>query len=332
MANSTMSDVAKEAGVALTTVGRVLNGGYVSQEKRERVQAAIKKLGYVPNKMARSLKASESKLIGILMRFNANQVFVSIERGLTGAIESAGYNSYTLTDYSGNIADEIDEFISRKVDALMIISIPEIERDCIEKLQNAKIPVVMIERCHDIPKVDGVYINDLDGAKQAVKGMIKKGAKRVAFVGCDPFNGPNPVPGVEEERYEGYVSALEDLGLEKDDDLIVFTENYASQCGYAAAKKLVDNNIEFDAVFCTSDLIAAGFLQYAYAVKLRVPDDFQIAGYDDTIAKMLAPEISSISLDYEKIGVEAVSMALSRIKAPELPRRSVRVDTIYTER
>ncbi len=326
MANSTMSDVAKEAGVALTTVGRVLNGGYVSQEKRERVQAAIKKLGYVPNKMARSLKQSESKLIGILMKFNANQVFVSIERGLTRAIESAGYNCFILTHYSGSIENEIDEFISRKVDALMIISMLDIENEYLEKIQNAKIPIVMIERVIDIPKTDGVYINDLDGAKKATFGMIKKGAKRIAFVGCRPNDN------VEGERFEGYLAALKDAGIERDESLIKFIDEYTSENGYNSAKSLLESGAEFDAVFCTSDLIAAGFMQYVYPKNLRVPDDFLIAGYDDTIAKLLSPEISSVSLDYEKIGIEAVSMALSRIKAPDMPSRRVKVDTIYTER
>lgn len=276
--------------------------------------------------MARSLKQSESKLIGILMKFNANQVFVSIERGLTRAIESAGYNCFILTHYSGSIENEIDEFISRKVDALMIISMLDIENEYLEKIQNAKIPIVMIERVIDIPKTDGVYINDLDGAKKATFGMIKKGAKRIAFVGCRPNDN------VEGERFEGYLAALKDAGIERDDRLIKFIDEYTSENGYNSAKSLLESCAEFDAVFCTSDLIAAGFMQYVYPQNLRVPDDFLIAGYDDTIAKLLSPEISSVSLDYEKIGIEAVSMALSRIKAPDMPSRRVKVDTIYTER
>ncbi|MDO4459819.1 MAG: LacI family DNA-binding transcriptional regulator [Clostridia bacterium] len=330
MANSTMSDVAKEAGVALTTVGRVINGGYVSDEKRERVLAAIQKLGYVPNKMARSLKGGESKLIGVFMRFNTNQVFVSIANGISKAVEAAGYNTFVVTSYRRDVSQDIDEFISRKVDALMIISIWDIDVALIEKVQNAGIPVVMIERCLEIPKVDGVYINDRDGAKTAVKGMIRKGAVKPAFVGLPISALPHTY--VERERYEGYLAALDEMNIEVNESRICFTDGYGLEDGRMAAEKLISGGVDFDSVFCTSDILAAGLMQYLYEKNIRVPDDVMIAGYDDTIARMLSPQISSVTLDTDRIGVEAVSMALSRIKAPELPRREVRVDTVYVDR
>ena len=326
MANSTMADVAREAGVALTTVGRVLNGGYVSEEKREKVNAAIRKLGYVPNKMARSLKASESKLIGVFLRFNPNQLYAHIANGLTRAIEAAGYNSYIITSYDRRYENQIDEFISRKVDGLMIVSMADVGEKVVEKVQNAGIPVVMIERCLDMPKVDRVVINDFDGAKEAVNSLIDYGCRDIAYVGMKPNHS------VEQERYDGYVKALLESGFEQKPGLVKMTESYTMEAGFEAAKQLVESGTKVDAAFCTADTLAAGFMQYLYTKNIRVPDEIRLTGYDDVIAKLLSPQISSVSLNYDLIGEKAMKLMLYRIKNPQLEAREIRTDTKFNKR
>lgn len=327
MANSRMTDVAKAAGVSLTTVGRVLNGGYVSEDKRKRVNDAIQKLGYVPNKMARSLKVSESKFIGILLRHNDNQLYAKIGAGIERAIEKAGYNALSMTHIDGKYEPQIDEFISRKVDAIIIPSNGELDIKLLEKLQNAGIPVVLVEREREaLQHHDFVMINDIGGAKKAVNFLIEKGRKRIGFIGASSYGS------VEKERYTGYCEALQDAGLQIDENIIYAHGRYNLDDGYIGMKKFIEEKADFDAVYCTSDILAAGAMQALYEYGIKVPDEVMLVGYDDTIARLLSPPITSVALDLEGLGEAAVNFALSRIKEPELDSRFIRIDTVLHER
>lgn len=327
MANAKLADVAKAAGVSLTTVGRVLHGGYVSENKRERVEKAVKELGYVPNKMAQGLKMRESKMIGNLMRFNPNLLYEQISKGIGRAAGEKGYGVYAVTDYDGNVENQIDELIARKVDAVVIISFSLIETDSIRKITAAGIPVVMVERVQDIPGVDRVVINDIGGAYDATTALIENGRSNISFVGVEPSGR-----SVELERREGYEKALKDKGFEVKPDYIYEATAYSSEQGYVAAKTIYEKGSRPDGFFCTSDLLASGVMQYLYENKVNIPEEVAIVGYDDTISHMLAPKISSVGLDSEKIGDCVMEMILTRLKNKELAPRETRLDTVFVDR
>lgn len=327
MANAKLADVARLAGVSLTTVGRVLHGGYVSDDKRERVEEAVKKLGYVPNKMAQGLKMKESKMIGNLMRFNPNLLYEQISKGIGRAAGEYGYGVYAMTDYDGNVETQVDELISRKVDAVVAISFASLKKELIEKIISAGIPVVMVERTVNMPGVDRVVINDIGGAYDATTALIGNGRTNIAFVGVKPFD-----KSVEIERREGYENALKDAGLQIKPEIICETEGYSAECGYTAAKAIYEGGAMPDAFFCTSDLLASGVMQYLYEKKINIPAQVAVAGYDDTISHMLAPKISSVALDTEKIGECVMEMIVTRLKNKDMESRETRIDTIFIDR
>ena len=327
MANAKLADVARAAGVSLTTVGRVLHGGYVSEDKRERVEKAVKELGYVPNKMAQSLKMRESRMIGNLMRFNPNLLYEQISKGIGRAAGEKGYGVYAVTDYDGNVENQIDELIARKVDAVVIISFSSVKADEIAKITAAGIPVVMVERTQNIPGVDRVVINDIGGAYDATTALIKNGRTNISFVGVKPLDKT-----VELERRQGYEKALTDAGIEICDSYIREAESYGPESGYKAAKSIYESGARPDGFFCTSDLLASGVMQYLYEKSISIPDEVAIVGYDDTISHVLAPKISSVGLDAEKIGDCVMDMILTRLKDKEMEPREARIDTVFVDR
>lgn len=327
MNNVKMSDIAKAAGVSMTTVGRAIHGGYISDDKREKINKAIDELGYVPDKMARSLKNHESRMIGHLMIFNPNMLYANINNSISRCALEKGYSVFSLTNYNWNFGEQIDEFISRRVDAVVLTSISDFEERYIKKLTAMDIPVVMVERTQKFPKVDRVIVNDVGGAYKAVFEMINSGRKRIGFIGVN-----RPKESVEIERKNGYLQSLHDSGLPVENRLIFEAGEYDINNGYLGAKAIIEAGAEPDALFCTSDILAAGAMQYLYEREIRVPQAVMVTGYDDTISNMVAPKINSVALDTEKIGELVMNMILARLENPQIPDQIERVDTIYIGR
>jgi DNA-binding LacI/PurR family transcriptional regulator len=328
MNNTRMTDIAKTAGVSLATVGRALHGGYISDEKKKRIDEAIAELGYIPNMAASGLKSSHSRLIGNLMRFNPNQLYAKIALGIERNLMNSGYSMLALTMYN---KDEeramIDELISRRVDGIILTSMTIVSRAEIEKIRDMGISVVMVERAMDIPYTDSILIDDFGGAYKAVKSLYETGRKRIGFIGEQVKFG-----NVENDRYRGYEKAVaEDLGCTPS-SLVSFTKGYDIEDGYMAAEKLFKISPVPDALFCTSDILAAGAMQYLYKRKIRIPEDVSIIGYDDTISSFLSPKISSVSIDIDRIGSEAAQMIISRLSDSKIPSRKIYTDTILRNR
>lgn len=352
----TMSDVAKAAGVSLTTVGRVLHGGYISQEKREKIERAIRELGYIPNKAASGLKSSKSHMIGHLMQFNPNQLYANIASGIERSAMARGYSVLALTMYSPKEEEVmLQELLGRGVDGIVITSNTRIRRETVERLVRQEIPVAMVERTLGLPGIDSIMVNDRGGAFSAVEALCRKGRRRIGFVGPGDFGSQ-----VEESRFDGYGQALRAGGLALKEEWVVRTKGYSCKDGYEAARRLFGagemegsghgslaavhdgpDNLKGmqddmpgipDAVFCASDILAAGVLQYLYARGLRVPEDVSVTGYDDTLASYLSPKLSSVALDVEAMGEQVLEMLLSREPDPGREARTVYIDTVYVDR
>ena len=205
MGNATMHDVAKLAGVSLATVGRVLHkNGYVSQENREKVEAAVKALGYIPNSAAQLLKNSCSRMLGHILHFSPNLLFGQISRGVDRAAAERGYSVLSFTKYGSPGEDQriVTEFISRRVEGVLITSLQEFDQGLLDKLLDAGIPTVRIERAP--PGADRVMVDDFQGAYQGARSLVEAGHKHIAFIGVGGDSR------VERLRLLGYRKALEE--------------------------------------------------------------------------------------------------------------------------
>lgn len=325
----TLMDVANAAHVSIATVSRVLHhNGYVSAEVRELVEATIAELGYIPNQSARTLRNNKSYLIGSMVVPNPNGLYFRINDSIHKAAHEKGYECLTMevSRTRKNEAEIIDTFIGLHVDGLVITSNPGIDRASLQRLRDAGVAVVAVERGYLSEGIDTLSVEDEQGVYAAVSHMAALGHRRVALI-C-----PKPEHDVERRRYEGYLRAVREYHLETDDELIRLTDGYAAEDGQAAAKALLNLSSPPTAVFCTADTLASGVMKEAAARSLRIPRHLSIAGYDDVLARELTPAINSVALDDTDIGKNVIELIEARIAAPLRPAEERMIRTIYVAR
>jgi LacI family transcriptional regulator len=324
-----MTDVAKAAGVSIATVGRVLHGnGYVSAEAKEKILAAIDALGYVPNQMARTLKQNRSGLIGSLVIGNPNDLYRRINQSVQEAAGRHGCQLLTLEGQFGNRDDEtlINHMIGLRVDGLVITSHPNVSPRIFERLRGAGIAVVTVERGYAELGIDSLLVQDLTGAYDAVRQIAAKGHRRVGLIAAEPFHA------VEQQRLEGYRSAVQDFSLAESDALVRLCSGYAVENGRLAMEQLLALPEPPTAVFATSDTLAAGALQTLYDRRLRVPEDISLVGYDNVLSSMLSPPLDSVALMLDDIGETVMELLTGRIAEPDRPVQVRSIRTLYVDR
>ena len=320
MNNVTLQDVAQAAGVSLATVSRALHGGYVSAEMRRRIEEAVRALRYIPNQSAAALKRNRSRTIGHLMHFHDNLLTSRINTGLARAAREKGYSLFSATSRSGEDSRRMaEELISRRMDGMVVTSCRELPAETAAHLAEVGIPTVLIERWAPGAVGDRIRIDDVAGARCAVAQRLAAGRKRVAFIGCGDFSQE-----VERQRLWGYREALESAGVPEETRLIRLTEAYTPEEGRQAMEAILESG-GCDAVFCASDLLAAGVLQSLYRRSIRVPDQIAVTGYDNTVSAMLSPQISSVALDCDEIGRQAMALLLRRMDNPGLEEKEITI-------
>lgn len=329
MANIKMTDVAAAAGVSIATVGRVLHkNGYVSDEARVRVEKAVTELGYVPNRMARALKQQKSGVIGSLVVFNRNTLYQKINSSIIDAAEKHGYKLLTIEGRQDVREEEdlVDQFIGMQVEGLVVTSNRFVPRELFDRLHRLNIPVVMVERTLQHRYVDNLAVRDVQGAYLPVSQMIRKGHRRIGLIAVEREDN------VERERFEGYIKALEEGGILRDDSLIHLYSQYTLESGLHAMEKLLELEEPPTAVFCTADTLAAGAMQLLHSRNLHVPGDMSIAGYDNVLATELSPPINSVDLALQDIGETVLRLLKRRMENPEAESVTEPIDTIYVNR
>lgn len=321
-----MADVARLAGVSPTTVGRVIHkNGYVSAENRQRVEAAVRKLGYVPNTLAQGLK-NGVQLIGHILQFNPNMLFAQISRAVDEACTQQGYRVLNFTKYGLPGEDEriVTEFIGRRVSGVIITSIGQLEPALIKRLERARIPIVWVERAPE--QADRVLLDDHAGAYCAAQSMIKAGHKQIAYIGMD---SPQPV---EKLRLQGFRQALQDNGLKPDRRLEKLMPDYRPPSGRQAMAGLWEASPRPTAVFAAADTLLCGAMQYLYQAQVKIPSDISLMGYDNTVAEMLSPPVDSIGIHAGEMGRKAVELLLQRRQEPAGPPQTLWVGTELVSR
>ena len=324
-----MSDVARAAGVSIATVGRVLhNNGYVSKEVRERIEAAIGSLGYVPNQNARTLKSSRSGIIGSLVLQSDNNLYYRINDSIISAARRHGYGSVTMEAQHGarNELQLIQSFIGMGVDGLVMISNAHITPDMFVMLRQAHIPVAAVERGYLEQGVDSLIVNDFEAVRDAAGRIASRGHRRIGLIAVEPRHD------VELQRLDGYKAAMKDAGLELDDALIRLVDDYTAPNGKNAANALLGLSSPPTAIMAMADTLAAGAMQAAYERHLRIPDSLSIVGYDDVLSQSLSPAIDSVGLALDGVGDGVMELLMKRMKDPNRPAEQRLISTYYSQR
>jgi DNA-binding LacI/PurR family transcriptional regulator len=305
VASVSIYDIAREAGVALGTVSRVLNEApNVGSETRARVQEAIKRLDYRPSSVARSLARGTTRSLAMLVPDLSNPLFGDMA---SGAQDAADASDHTVLIYGTNGSVErerryINSFLDQKVDGLLLVRsvLPAEELAPIA----GRIPVIQLGNELDIPGVRIIQVDQLHGARSAVDHLIGLGHRRIGFL-----EGPRQLNAIL-DRSSGYLQALAMADIDTDQALIAHgTLDEAG--GFAAMTELIERAIPMTAVFASTDLMALGALSALHRHGVSVPDDISVVGFDDIrISRYLPVPLTTVREPTHEVGALAVEMAL----------------------
>jgi len=306
-------DVAVAASVSVGTVSNVLNRrDKVAAETVERVLAAIDELGFVRNDAARQLRAGRSRSVGLVVPDAGNPFFADVARGAEARAEED-----RLSVLLGNSDEDpsredryLDLFREQRVNGVLISPASDVT-DKLERMQDAGIPVVLVD--HELPgsALCSVSVDDVEGGYLAVRHLIDIGRRRIAFIG-----GPSSIAQVA-NRLSGARRAVD----EKPGASLEVIEMPALTVlnGRSAGEDIVGRAVRPEAIFAANDLLAVGLLQaFSMFSTVRVPDDIALIGYDDIdFASAAVVPLSSIRQPARLIGHTAVDLLLRSIDDPD---------------
>lgn len=325
MANVTIHDVAKEAGVSIATVSYVLNNRRrVGEDARRRVLQAVERLGYRPNITARNLQAGETRLLGYSWRPTPPDQFNPIlDRFLHAVAEAAAAHGYrVLTFPTPSLEAELTTYeemiLIGQVDGFFLSNTNQDDAR-VRSLLDSGFPFVSFGRANpewDFPWVD---VDGTEGVRQATTHLIQQGHRRIACLAWpeDSLTG--------RYRLQGYLDAMRQAGLCVEAEWVVVAENTHADA-YAKTLTLLDlpPRQRPSAIVAMSDLMAMGVINAGWDHGLEVGRDLAVVGFDDApIARFLRPPLTSISQPLDQVGEHLVSMLVALIKGQKLAKRQI---------
>ena len=308
-ANPTMNDVAREAGVALKTVSRFVNGETnINPLLASRIAAAITVLGYRRNLAAASIRPGwTSKTLGVIIGDLANPYYSVLSRAIERYASERGYLVISASsDESGEKHDRlVDRLMEQRVDGLIVVPPKDAGRDW-STVPPPFPPLVFLDRPVDFDRADFILADNSGGARSATLELIANGARRVAFVG-DAF-------GIHtmRKRYDGYRAALAEQGIEVDDELVISTAHSGEQAALSVSELLASTDT--DAIFAANNRSSVGALLAFRKAGRRVP----LIGFDDFEGAMLStPAVSVVSQDISEMGRRAAELVFARLEGDD---------------
>jgi LacI family transcriptional regulator, galactose operon repressor len=314
----TLKEIAKLANVSSATVSKVINGKdkYISEATRKRVLEIVEKEGYIPNGIAKSLKMQKTKTIGIIIPDVMNLFFSELARGVEDAAENKGYTVILCnSDNKESKAKRYMEVLQEKmVDGIIITAS---EKGDYSSIKSGNIPTVLLDRDIDADKKIGrIIVDNKEGAYKATNHLIKKGCKNIAIISSSTKNKPSA------ERIKGYENALLDKNISIDRDKI-YLDSYTIESGYTGIKEIIKNT-KVDGIFCGNDLIAIGAVKALKEMKINIPGDVKIVGFDDIqTSQYMDPPLTTIKQPIYEMGEEAVNMLIGIIKKENVDKVKV---------
>lgn len=326
---TTIKDVAKRAGVSTSTVSHVMNATrFVSDDKRQRVNAAVRELGYRPSSIARSLKVKRTGTIGMLVTTSSNPFFAEVVQGVEQRCYERGYTLF-LCNTKGDarrMKANLDALEEKRVDGLLLLC--SVSDKKISRLFEtpASTPIVVTDWGPASDHMDRIYDNSQYGGYLATRHLIEMGHTRI---GC--ISGPMDRRSAS-ERVEGFLKAMGQAGIDVRPEWII-EGDFNCESG-VRAMRILDNLAERpDALFVCNDMMALGVLNEANRIGIQVPDDLSIIGYDDIyIARYMTPPLTTIHQPTRKLGAMAVDTLLDRLDTKRAQGEIIRIEPNLVER
>lgn len=317
---ATIKDIARQAGVAPSVVSRALNNKYgVKEETKELIQKIAREMDYYPNTAARSLVTRKTGTIGVMMADISEPYYSQIIKGMEFVASQTGYtllfsNSYESVERNRVLQKMI---FSERVDGLVIVGSNIQEKNFVMTLLEQEIPFVLIERNFSDPRVNCIWVDNIEGAYLATKHLIDKGHSKIAHIAGNFYYQ------VALDRIEGYKKALNEAGIGFSEELIA-SGNFISKDAYEAMKELLRH--QCSAVFVANDAMAYGALQAISEAGLVVPDDIAVIGFDDLeFSALTNPPLTTIRQPRHEMGKKSLEILNSVLQGERIEEAGVKI-------
>ncbi|MCA9909483.1 MAG: LacI family DNA-binding transcriptional regulator [Anaerolineae bacterium] len=321
----TIFDVAKAAGVSISTVSRVVNNnGRISEQTRARVTAQMEALGYIPNEHARRLAGTtHTGVIGLLVHALGTEYIGEIIRGIEEQLEHDDYDLivHTTHRHKGREADYVSTITQRHADGLLLV-VPIGHEEYLDRLNQLHFPYVLVDVDVPIPSTSSsVGTTNRLGAYEATRHLLELEHRRIAFVTDTPNISSSG------QRLKGYQEALQEFGVPFDPQLVQ-EDNFNKPDPRLLIEKLLALKNAPTAILASSDLIAFRIQEILGEAGLQVPQDVSVVGVDDILqASLEYRKLTTVHQPLYEMGKEAARMLLALIEDPELQPQRVQLQT-----
>lgn len=317
----TIKEIAKLAGVGITTVSRVINNsGPVSPKTREKVMAVVTEYNYIPNNSARNLKATTSNSVALLVKSIANPFFQKMIHVIEQKVALRGFQ--LIIQNVNNAQNELDMAIQeaqdRNLQGVIIMGGSFDYSD--NQFKRLKIPCVFltVSAGDEVPvkSYSSVKVDDKSEAFKAVEYLISLGHKRIGFIYNAPLNKMTP----NSLRHKGYLQALEQYNIPFDPSLVAtdFSSDSGYDFGFKMMNQLLMKNKDMTAVFAFADTVAIGAAKAALSKGLRIPEDISIVGFDGIEeAEYYHPSLDTVSQPAEQMALSSVQLLFDMVNGSQ---------------
>ena len=312
----TLRDVAKNAGVHLSTASRALDPAkrhLIADAVVSKIAAVADNLGYRRDPIAASLRTRRSKLVGVIVPDIANPVFSPIIAAITETLSAAGYSTIVADGGQDRKRQSalVGELMARRVDGLVLATVRRddpILKECLRE----GLPVVLVNRADESDRVSSVVTDDRAGMRLAVRHLIELGHRHIGHVA-----GPADISTGYLRRL-GFEDAMAAYDLKYSPEAIVEATAYEREAGEIAAAQLLKNNPKLTAIAAANDLLALGVYRAIAAAGLSCPRDISVVGHNDMpLADMVEPPLTTIRIGPREMGHDAARLMIARIQEPE---------------
>ena len=315
---TSIKDVAKQAGVSIATVSRVLNDiDVVNEDTKKKVLDAIKELGYRPNIIARSLKTQRTKTIGILIPDISSQFYPEIVRGAEDVSNIYDYNVILCnSDFDIDKEKEYLRVLKEKmVDGVIYMS-SSLNDEILNIINELDLKTILVETKDKEGIFPSVTIDNVKACYDGTKYLIDKGIKKFAFIGVNAST-----MNAWGERYVGFEKALSKAKLKPCNELIYF-DSLRVKSGSEGADKFIKSGKKFEAIVCASDEIAMGAINTLRENGIKVPEDVSVIGFNNNYAaSIFYPKITTISQPSYDMGSVAMRMLIKLLSKKDLDEK-----------
>ena len=304
----TVTEIAKRAGVSKACVSRYFNHGYVSEEKKEKIRKVVAETGYVPNRSSQAIVQARKKTIGVILPKINSESISRIVEGISQELNREGYRML-LANTQNSVEKEIlylRSFLQDNLEGIIFIA-TILTKAHFELMTQLDIPIVILGQW--VEGYSCVFHDDYVAAQAMTDCMLDGGCRRIGSILVTQED-----KAAGEERRRGYADALRARGLEPEENRMVLSD-FTLESGYDAAQKLMEQAPDTDGIFCATDTIAIGAMQYLKGIGKRIPEDVAITGIGHSrMTEIIEPHLTTAHLFYKSTGIEGADMLIKMIQ------------------